>query len=223
MNRIQIPIYELENIQVERDGRNNLKIGKFQFHRGTIYGIVGPIGSGKTTLLEILAGKLSPTSGTLLFESEEFGKTWMGKIKTSDDIWFIDSFLDGYKGTVAEFTKKVTPEAQDRIKQRYFSSQKDATFWDMSVEKLSRGQRARLNLIAGLEADPKVLIIDDYGVNLDGYNRRDFSQKIISNTRFRGTTIILSTTELSVIRSLASVTLFLDNGHIAKVRSAKKV
>ena len=57
MNRIQIPIYELNNIKVVRDNVVNLKVKNFKFHRGAIYGIVGPIGAGKSTLLNALAGR----------------------------------------------------------------------------------------------------------------------------------------------------------------------
>jgi len=41
MNRIQVPIFELNNIKVVRDNVTNLKIKNFKFHRGAIYGIVG--------------------------------------------------------------------------------------------------------------------------------------------------------------------------------------
>ena len=75
MNRIQIPIYELNNIKVVRDNVVNLKVKNFKFHRGAIYGIVGPIGAGKSTLLSILGGRLVPNEGSVEYESEEFKKS----------------------------------------------------------------------------------------------------------------------------------------------------
>ena len=42
-------IYELKGLKKSYNDQTILNIGRLQFHRGTIYGIVGPIGSGKST------------------------------------------------------------------------------------------------------------------------------------------------------------------------------
>ena len=65
-----------------------LSIRRLQIHRGTIYGILGPIGSGKTTLLKILAGYDRQTEGKLLYDHSEFQRSWLGKIKIPDEISF---------------------------------------------------------------------------------------------------------------------------------------
>ena len=86
MNRIQIPIFELKNILISYGGKTSLKIGNFKFHRGTVYGVTGPLGSGKSTFLNILKGKLDFDEGELLYESNPFKKTWRGKIKLPKEI-----------------------------------------------------------------------------------------------------------------------------------------
>lgn len=222
MNRIQVPIFELKNLRVTRDGRTALKISQFQFHRGTPYGILGPVGSGKTTLLEILAGRIKPTEGKVLYEKKRFGRTWLGRIKVPPDIVFLEEESGGFTGTVQEYLEKRLPERVDYIRRQYFSRAPLSTEWEMAVPSLSRGHSYRMNMIVAIESDPKVLIIDDYGINFDTQMRRDFDRRLSYSSRKRGTTVVLSSTDMVNVKNVASVVVSLDNGHIAKVRSLKK-
>jgi len=222
MNRIQIPIFEINDIKVVRDSAVNLKIKNFQFHRGTTYGIIGPIGAGKTTLLSILGGRLVPTEGTVEYESEEFKKSWLGRIKIPKDILTLDDNPISFKGTVAEYVKSILPDKVDDIYQQYYSSPRISTHWDGMVSNLSSGEIAKLKLITAMESDPKVLLMDDYGINFDPNIKRELDRRLKNNARTRGTTVVLSSSELSKVKDIASVVLFLDNGHISKVRSLKR-
>ena len=221
MNRIQIPIFELDNVRVAYNGRTVLKIGKFQFHRGTIYGIVGPVGSGKTTLLKVLTGRIVPTDGEILYENEPFEKNWLGRIKPLPEVVFLESDVSTHKGTVSEFISSRLPKNYEEVRRRYYSNSRHSSEWDLSMDALSSGLRYRANLIAAIESDPKVLIIDDYAKNFDLKLKREFNRRIRQNAKSRGTTVIISTTDMSPIRDLATVIIFLDNGHISKVRSQK--
>ncbi|MDP6397197.1 MAG: ATP-binding cassette domain-containing protein [Candidatus Marinimicrobia bacterium] len=222
MNRIQVPIYELNNIKVVRDNVVNLKVKNFKFHRGAIYGIVGPIGAGKSTLLSILGGQLVPNEGSVEYESEEFKKNWRGKIKLPNDILCLDDEPIKFKGTVAEYVKNILPNKVDDIYQYFYSSAKITTPWDGLVSNLSSGQIEKLKLITSMEADPKVLLMDDYGINFDPQIKKELDRRLKKSVRSRGTTVVLSNSELSKVKDLVSVVIFLDNGHISKVRSLKR-
>jgi len=222
MNRIQIPIYELNNIKVVRDNVVNLKVKNFKFHRGAIYGIVGPIGAGKSTLLSILGGRLAPNEGSVEYESEEFTKSWRGKIKIPNDILDLNDEPIKFKGTVAEYVKNILPNKFDDIYQNFYSSAKITTPWDGLVSNLSSGQIEKLKLITSMEADPKVLLMDDYGINFDPQIKKELDRRLKKSVRSRGTTVVLSNSELSKVKDLVSVVIFLDNGHISKVRSLKR-
>ena len=88
MNKKSTLIYELKNLKKVYNNNLILSIGRLQIHRGTIYGILGPIGSGKTTLLRILAGYDSQSEGELLYDHSEHQRSWLGKIKVPDEICF---------------------------------------------------------------------------------------------------------------------------------------
>jgi ABC-type sulfate/molybdate transport systems ATPase subunit len=73
-------------------------------------------------------------------------------------------------------------------------------------------------MILACEADPRVLLIDDYGVDFNSKMEKDFRTKITSMNRTLGTTIILSSPSDTNIKHFASVLIFLDHGHIWKIR-----
>ena len=69
-------IYELKGLKKSYNDQTILNIGRLQFHRGTIYGIVGPIGSGKSTLLNIMAGLERESQGSIKYDMNQFETNW---------------------------------------------------------------------------------------------------------------------------------------------------
>ena len=80
-------IYELKNLKKVYNNNPILSIGRLQIHRGTVYGILGPVGSGKTTLLKMLAGCDMQSEGKLQYNHMEFQRSWLGKIKVPADFF----------------------------------------------------------------------------------------------------------------------------------------
>ena len=76
-----------------------------------------------------------------------------------------------------------------------------------------------LNLAIAFQQDPRVLIIDDFGIAFDSETEKDLCNKIKFINKEYGTTIILSTPYDKKIKNFASVLLYLNNGHLSKIRS----
>ena len=79
-----------------------------------------------------------------------------------------------------------------------------------------------MKTIVGLEEDPRVLLIDDYGVYLDNKNEMILRKRLLKMNDLLGTTIILSSYSEYFLKQFASVVIYLDNGHIAKIRKGRK-
>jgi ABC-2 type transport system ATP-binding protein len=60
---------------------------------GRIMGLLGPNGSGKTTLMKILAGLLSPTSGTVLIDGHEPGVLTKAIVSFLPDVNHLDRWM----------------------------------------------------------------------------------------------------------------------------------
>jgi ABC-type lipoprotein export system ATPase subunit len=56
------------------DRRVVVRVPRFRLNAGQRVGLAGPSGSGKTTLLHLIAGILTPDSGTVHFEGEAFSQ-----------------------------------------------------------------------------------------------------------------------------------------------------
>ena len=222
MNRIQLPIFQLDDIQVSYGKNNVLKIGNFKFHRGTIYGIVGTVGSGKTTLLNLLRGEINPNEGSVLYEDNPFERSFFGKLKPIPEIIFFGDYPSNSKLSVKEKISSVLPERSEQIRKKYYSSSQNSSSWTTPINKQSPGQEKRMEMIIGAESDPKILMIDNYGNYFDSQMKREMNHKFKNNAKKRGTTVILTTTDIERVRHVSSVLIFLDNGHISKIRSLAK-
>jgi ABC-type multidrug transport system ATPase subunit len=219
MNQRATLIFEIQNLKKVYRNHTVLNISRLQFHRGTVYGIAGPIGSGKSTLLRILAGQEKPTEGTVHFEDEEFKTNWLGKIVPDPDILLasVDGIPKGNK--VSNVVSAFHKDRQKIIVSRYFQSGNWKMLWDRPVSSLSPGELAWLNMVIATESDPRVLLLDDYGTLFDPDLENVFRNRLLHMNRELGTTIILAAPTDNHIKQFASVMIYLDNGHISKIRS----
>ena len=84
---------------------------------------------------------------------------------------------------------------------------------------LSKGELAFANLSLALENDPRVLIIDDYGIYFDNSTEINFRKKIQLMNKNFGTTIILSSISDKILKLFTSVNIYLENGYVSKIRA----
>lgn len=212
-------IYKIENLKKKYGERTVLQVGRLQFHPGTIYGIIGPIGSGKTSLLRIMAAHDKPTSGLLEYDSEPFKTNWLGKLKEHSDIHLANYELLPQAQSASQLAKKYFPQKADQIKSKYFPSGNKERLWSIPLSSLSPGEISWINCILAVEGDPRVLLIDDYGTLIDHVMEADFRKRILKMNRDLGTTVILASPTDQIIKKFASVLIYMDNGHVAKIRS----
>tara|TARA_B100000686_G_scaffold50738_1_gene54465 strand:+ start:2204 stop:2902 length:699 start_codon:yes stop_codon:yes gene_type:complete len=212
-------IYELKNLKKIYNNISALSIGRLKIHRGTIYGILGPIGSGKTTLLKILAGYDRQTEGKLLYDHSEFQRSWLGKIKIPDEISFSGKHNYNNSQIVKSYIDFCFPNKSNKIIKQYFNGLVSKRILPLKIQSLSPGQKSWLDTVFALEGDPRVLIQDDFSSLFDSEMQSIARKGFRKMNRNLGTTIILSSVNSNVLRNLCSVMIYLENGHITRVRS----
>jgi ABC-type multidrug transport system ATPase subunit len=94
--------------------------------------------------------------------------------------------------------------------------------WKTPVNLISGGEKHWLKTVLGVEKDPRVLLIDDYGLSLDPRTEMILRKKITKMNNILGTTVILSSHSDYFLKQFASVIIYLDNGHVSKVRKGFK-
>jgi len=74
-------------------------------------------------------------------------------------------------------------------------------------------------MVSAVESDPRVLMIDNYDIfsvkNMEG----KFRNKLRQMNKELGTTIVLTASNDQNLKTIASVLIYLDNGHVSKVRT----
>ena len=219
MDKKDTLIYELKNLKKIYNNISALSIRRLQIHRGTIYGILGPIGSGKTTLLKILAGYDRQTEGKLLYDHSEFQRSWLGKIKIPDEISFSGKHNYNNSQIVKSYIDFCFPNKSNKIIKQYFNGSVSKRILPLKIQNLSPGQKSWLDTVFALEGDPRVLIQDDFSSLFDSEMQSIARKGFRKMNRNLGTTIILSSVNSNVLRNLCSVMIYLENGHITRVRS----
>ncbi|MFL2983749.1 MAG: ATP-binding cassette domain-containing protein [Candidatus Neomarinimicrobiota bacterium] len=220
MVQIKRVILKVNDLEKNHGSHNVLKIKKLDIHPGTIYGIVGTVGSGKTTLLNILAGVEKETSGSVLYEDNYYQTNWLGKVIMNEDVFYTrKTKLDSPNTTVSNYVKSRVGKKKNIIQNRYFKDGGFQNLWNRNIRHLSSGELNWLGLILACESDPRVLLIDDYGAHFNDKMEKDFRNKLTSMNRTLGTTIVLSAPSDKNLKYFASVLIFLDHGHIWKIRS----
>jgi len=219
MRNTKRKIFQVENLEKSYGKYIALKVSKLEIHPGTIYGIIGTVGSGKTSLLNILAGYDKQSSGTVLYDDDVYQTNWRGKIIPEKDVFYLNNpKLSSLNQTVSSYIGEIFGNKKNVIQNRYFKSGSFENIWHQKLNKISQGERHWLGMILSCESDPRVLVIDDYGIYFNTTMEQDFRNQITKMNRTLGTTLILSSPTDIHLNKFASVLIYLDNGHISKIR-----
>ena len=220
MNETKRLIFKVDRLKKNYGSLEAVNVKKLEIHPGTIYALVGPPGSGKTTLLDILSGSQKQSSGELYFENSKYKTNWFGKVLKHDEIFYNYGFDDyGTGSSVGKIINKMYGKKSNTIMKRHFNSPRFKHLWNRSVSSLTKGELHWVGMVLSLESDPRVLLIDEYGVHITNNMEQEFRTQLRRMNRTLGTTIILSTPNEDLVKNFASVLIFMDNGHISKIRS----
>ena len=122
---------------------------------------------------------------------------------------------------VHQALKNIHPKKLDVINGSYFSKGPQKVLWNKQIGTLSPGEKSWLNNIMAVYSDPRVLLIDDYGTTIDNKMEFDFRKRLIKMNKDLGTTIIAVAPDDFNLKKFAAVLIYLDNGHVSKIRPGK--
>ena len=172
--------------------------------KGQTLGIVGRNGSGKSTLLQIIAGTLTPTTGTVQVNGRvsallELGSGFNPEFTGRQNVFF--------NGQLLGLTKEEVEERFDEI--AAFADIGD--FIDQPVKTYSSGMFVRLAFAVAVHADPEILIVDEALSVGDEVFQKKCCNKIFKFQDAGITTIFVSHSAATVTELCETATL-LDHG-----------
>jgi ABC-2 type transport system ATP-binding protein len=186
---------------------------------GSVVGFVGPNGSGKTTTINCIAGLVIPEAGS----AEVFGRRVDHRVPGwKADIGMVGEAHGFYRGWSAEenlrFLSRFLPAWSDQRVLRL--ANRFGLPLDKKVEELSKGNLAKLAIVAALGHGPRLLLLDEPTAGLDPVVRAEVLDVLWEILEDGEHAIFYSTHVLSDISRLADELVFLREGRVL-LRSAK--
>lgn len=155
-------ILELEHVGKSFNGKPIINDFSYTFKKGDRIGVAGKNGTGKSTLLNIITGALKPDSGKVnVGETTVFGYYRQGGLEFKDDERVIDVVKNIAEYITMADGKNLT--ASQVLTHFLFPPAKQYGM----VNKLSGGEKKRLQLMRVLMKNPNYLILDEPTNDLD--------------------------------------------------------
>jgi ABC-2 type transport system ATP-binding protein len=191
----------------------------FKIEPGELVGFLGPNGAGKTTTLKMLAGLLYPTSGqakvlghTPWERHDDYRRQFALVLGQKNQLWWDLPARESLElnakiyGIPADRFNKIVGEltellgVQDKL--------------NVNVRELSLGERMKMELIASLLHQPKVLFLDEPTIGLDVTSQKTVRDFIRRHNAQQKTTIILTSHYMADIQELCERVIIIDHGKI---------
>lgn len=186
-------------------------------NEGEIFGLLGPNGAGKTTLISMLSSLIKPTSGHFSINGLTFQKNgnqlrqYIGIVPQEyalyptltayENLYYLGSMY-GLKGI--HLKEKINFHLEVLGLEK-FSNKKLDTF--------SGGMKRRVNLIASILHDPKVLFLDEPTVGVDVQSKNVIIEHL-KKLNTLGTTIVYTSHHLNEAEQFCSKVAIIDHGKI---------
>jgi ABC-2 type transport system ATP-binding protein len=191
----------------------------FSIEAGELVGFLGANGAGKTTTLKMLAGLLYPTSGTARVlghvpwrREDGYRRQFALLLGQKNQLWWdlparesleLNAKIYGiepaiFRRTVDELTDLL--QTRDKL--------------NVMVRELSLGERMKMELIAALLHQPKVLFLDEPTIGLDVVSQKTVREFLREYNSARGTTILLTSHYMADIEALCRRVIIIDRGSL---------
>jgi ABC-2 type transport system ATP-binding protein len=181
--------------------------------RGTVYALLGRNGAGKSSLIRCLLGQQKPAGGRVRLHGLD---PWTQRPRAMEHTGIVPEDPDAPPGMtvkrIAAFCAHVYPNwnvaAVDERLRRYEIPPA------LPFGRLSKGQKGLVGLALALGHSPGVLVLDDPTLGLDVAARRALFEEVVGDLADRGTTVLLTTHDLTGIEGIADRVGILKEGRL---------
>ena len=193
-----------------------LKDINLEVQQGEILGIIGNNGAGKSTLLKILSRITSPTSGNIKIKGRiasllEVGTGFHPELTGMENIYLNGAILGMSKYEIKE---KVEDIIQFSGIEKYIET---------PVKRYSSGMRVRLGFSVAAFLNPEILLVDEVLAVGDIEFRKKSQEKMETDRKKLGKTILFVSHNLDAIRKICDRVLLLHNGNIKTIGDPETV
>jgi sodium transport system ATP-binding protein len=193
---------------------------RFDVQAGTIFGLLGANGAGKTTTLRMLATLLQPTSGRAtvaghsILDSPLEVRRNLGYLTGDTGLYgrLTPTEIFRYFGQLHGLSKDILDKRIEWLAEGLAMG----PFLHKKCEKLSTGQKQRVNIARALVHDPQVIVFDEPTAGLDILSAQ-FILDVLRGERDKGKTVLFSTHILSEAEVLCDTIGLLHQGELLSI------
>lgn len=195
-------LLSINNLSKSYENHKALQNVTFDIPKGKIFGLLGPNGAGKTSLIRIITRITAPDEGTVLFEGTPLNAEHVAsigylpeerglykKMKVGEQVLYL-----------AQLKGLSLSEAKEKVKE-WFVRFEIQQWWNKNVEDLSKGMAQKVQFIATVVHDPKLIILDEPFTGFDPINANLIKNEIL-RLKEKGASIIFSTHRMESVEEL---------------------
>ncbi|MBV2154131.1 ATP-binding cassette domain-containing protein [Kitasatospora sp. SUK 42] len=191
----------------------------FTVEAGECVGYIGPNGAGKSTTIKMLTGILVPSGGRLRVAGVDPARERVALARRigvvfgqRTTLWWDLPLRDSFE--LARRIYRIPDRRYHENLGRCVELLDLEGLLDTPVRQLSLGQRMRGDLAAALLHDPQVLYLDEPTIGLDVVSKGRVREFLREVNRDRGTTVLLTTHDLTDIEQLCERVMVIDHGRV---------
>lgn len=208
-----MPLLEFNDVCVRFGKRRALDRVSLLLEPGQIVGLVGRNGAGKTTALRVALGLLWPDGGRSVVCGHDPVTDGLAVRREVTLLGEESSIYPWMRvGELLRFASRLHPRWDADLAGRLVADLE----LDLSahVRHLSRGNKAKVGLVAAIATRPRLLLLDDPTAGLDPLVRREVLEHLLGVHAEDGGAVLYATHLIGDVERVADRVAFLDDGRL---------
>ena len=223
---MELPIIQTNQLKKTYSGAPEPSLDgiSLEVKRGEVYGLLGPNGAGKTTLISILCGVTTPSEGTMFYNG----------LPISENLQQLRQEIGVVPQDVALYSTLTAKENLEFYGAMYgihgTELQSKISFWlekfelsyasNRRIDQFSGGMKRRVNLIASILHQPKLVFLDEPTVGVDVQSRTKIIEQLTELNQ-SGMTIIYTSHHLAEAEHFCDTIGIIDAGKMIATGSPR--
>ncbi|MEQ9468637.1 MAG: ATP-binding cassette domain-containing protein [Ekhidna sp.] len=208
-------LLKVENVNKSYSEHQALTNVSMEIPEKTIFGLLGPNGAGKTTLIRIINQIIEADNGTILFDGEVLNPNHIREIGyLPEERGLYKKMKVGEQLVYLGQLRGLSLKEASRRGKAWCQKLEIIDWWGKKVEDLSKGMAQKIQFIATVMHEPKLIILDEPFSGFDPVNANLIKDEILE-LREKGSTIIFSTHRMESVEQLCD--------HVAMINKSQKI
>lgn len=204
-------ILSCHNLTKKYSGKIALDNINLDIPKGSIIGLLGPNGSGKTTFIKLVAGLLTPDSGSLDVCGYKPGVKSKERVSYLPDKDYLNNWMSvnqllrQFSDFFVDFNKDKAIDMLTRLN----------IGLDTKLKTMSKGTKEKVQLILTMSREAELYLLDEPIGGVDPAARDYILNTIVSNYQ-ENASVLISTHLISDVEPILNHVVFIKDGNIVK-------